>query len=370
MHKRTPKNILPLKKLKSAAWWLPRSIAGYWHKNWWHKVICAVVTVALISLGFMYGVAQWYIWSERDQPLELGVSFVADYAESLGLNPHQTFSAILDDLHVKNVRLVSYWNDIEPQPGAYNFSELDWEFQQAETHGAKVSLSIGLRQPRWPECHEPTWARSEPTGVWEPQLLQFMTTVVDRYKNNPALSSYQLENEYFLQAFGSCTNYSRQRLITEADLVRRLDPKHTLIISRSQNALGWPISKPAGDEYAISIYRRVWTPVLGRYIEYPFPAWYYAFLAGMEKIWSGKDTIIHELQAEPWAPNQKTLPQISLAEQNKSFNANTLKTTVAFGKATGMKTIYLWGAEYWYYRMTVLHDPSVWNTARTIIKTN
>jgi hypothetical protein len=197
-----------------------------------------------------------------------------------------------------------------------------------------------------------------------------MTAVVNRYKNNPALASYQLENEYFLKAFGSCTNYSRQRLITEANLVRQLDPKHTLIISRSQNALGWPIGKPTADEYAISIYRRVWTPVLGRYIEYPYPAWYYAFLAGMEELWSGKDTIIHELQAEAWAPNQKNIPQISLTEQNKSFNAQTLQTTVAFGKATGMKTIYLWGAEYWYYRMTVLHDPSVWNTAKTIFKTN
>jgi hypothetical protein len=365
-----PKKIPVAKHLKLAVWWLPRSLATYWHKNWWHKAICIAATIAILCVGFMYGVAQWYIWSQRDQPLELGVSFVADYAESLGLNPHQTFVAILNDLHVKNVRLVSYWSDIEPQLGVYNFSELDWEFQQANAHGVKISLSIGLRQPRWPECHEPAWAQSEPTNIWEPQLLQFMATVVNRYKNNPALASYQLENEYFLKAFGSCTNYSRQRLITEANLVRQLDPKHTLIISRSQNALGWPIGKPTADEYAISIYRRVWTPVLGRYIEYPYPAWYYAFLAGMEKIWSGKDTIIHELQAEAWAPNQKNIPQISLTEQNKSFNAQTLKTTVAFGKATGMKTIYLWGAEYWYYRMTVLHDPSVWNIAKTIFKTN
>jgi hypothetical protein len=29
-----------------------------------------------------------------------------------------------------------------------------------------------------------------------------------------------------------------------------------------------------------------------------------------------------------------------------------------------MKTIDLWGAEYWYYRMTVLHDSSVWDAAK------
>jgi hypothetical protein len=318
----------------------------------------------------MYGVAQWYIWSERNKPLVLGISFVADYAQSLGLNPHQTFDAILNDLHVKNVRLVSYWSDIESEPGKYNFSELDWEFHQAQSHGAKVSLAIGLRQPRWPECHEPSWVDLESTSVWEPQLFQFIATVINRYKNNPALDSYQLENEYFLSAFGLCTNDSRQRLIDEANLVGKLDPKHTLIISRSQNSVGWPVGAPSGGEYAISIYRRVWTPVLGRYIEYPYPAWYYAFLAGIEKIWSGKDTIIHELQAEPWGPHGQTIPELSLFEQNKSFNTTSLKTTVAFAKATGMKTMYLWGAEYWYYRLATLHDPSVWNTAEQIFASN
>ena len=356
------------KRLRKAISWFPQRAATYWQQNWWHKLICILVGIFLVLTGFIYGVGQWYIWSDRHKPLELGISFIADYAGALGLNPHQTFLALLDNLHVKNVRLVSYWSDIEPELGNYNFSELDWEFQQAGSHGAKVTLAIGLRQPRWPECHEPSWVDPEPVSVWQPQLFQFMTAVINRYKHNPALNSNQLENEYFLTVFGSCTNVSRQRLVEEADLVRRLDPHHTLIISRSQNAVGWPVGTPHADEYAISLYRRTWTPVLGRYIEYPYPAWYYAFLAGIEKIWSGKDMIIHELQAEPWAPDQKTITEISLAEQNKSLNAVSLKTTFAFAKATGMKTIYFWGAEYWYYRLVTLHDPSVWNAAKQILR--
>ena len=313
----------------------------------------------------MYGVYRWYAWQEaRTQPFVLGTSFVADYATFLGVDPHQTLLAILQDLHPKQLRLVGYWGDIEPAKGTYDFSELDWEFQQANRYHTKITLAIGLRQPRWPECHPPSWIdATQPVSIWQPELEQFITTVVTRYRNNPALQSYQLENEYRLVGFGLCADASPARLTDEMNVVRSLDPNHTLIATRSDNAIGWPYHAPLPDETGISIYRRVWTPELNRYIEYPFPSWYYGFLAGMEKITKGRDTIVHELQAEPWPPDGKTIPEISLAEQSKTFNATRFQQVIDFGKNTGMRTIDLWGAEYWYYRMTVLHDPSVWQVA-------
>jgi hypothetical protein len=53
-----------------------------------------------------------------------------------------------------------------------------------------------------------------------------------------------------------------------------------------------------------------------------------------------------------------------LSEQNKSFNATRFQQEFSYAKATGMRTVYYWGAEYWYYRKTVLHDPDVWNVAK------
>lgn len=342
----------------------------YWRRGWGHKLVVLIIGVVILCLGIMYGVSRWYIWQERNKPFVLGTSFIADYASGLGLDPHQTLDAILQDLGAKHLRLVSYWSDIEPTKGIYNFSELDWEFAQANLHHAKVTLSVGLRQPRWPECHVPDWVdTAQPVQDWQPQLEQFMSTVINRYKDNPALESYQLENEYYLTTFGTCTDDSSARLASEMKLVRTLDTHHTLIVSRSDNALGWPTRGPLPDETAISIYRRVWTPILGRYIEYPFPAWYYAFLAGMEKITTGRDTAIHELQTEPWPPHGMSLTKTSLAEQNKSFNADRFKDTLSFSKSTGMKSIDLWGAEYWYYRKEKLDDPSLWHVAEQAFKT-
>jgi hypothetical protein len=338
---------------------------SFWQRGWWQKLVSVIIVIVILLVGSMYGIAEWYIQTEKSKPLELGVSFIPDYAQSLGVDPQANMDALLN-IGVRHFRLVSYWSDIEQTPGRYDFSQLDWQFKKAEARHAKITLSVGLRQPRWPECHAPGWVDLKaPRQTWQPQLEQFMKAVVNRYKDSPSLQSYQVENEYFLVGFGICQDMSRQRLVDEYNLVKQLDPHHTAIVARSNNGIGIPIGAPRPDEYAISVYKRVWdAQVTHRYFEYPIPAWFYGFLAGLQKIHDGRDMIIHELQAEAWGPQYKPITQISLDEQNKSLNAKRLKDRFGYGKATGMREIYLWGGEYWYYRLVVLHDPSLWNVAR------
>ena len=339
---------------------------GYWWRvsKLWQKICCVLIALVILIVGTMYGIAQWYIYKHKDEPLVYGVSFISSYAEGFGLNPQETMQAMIDDLGVRHFRLVSYWDTIEKKPGQYDFSDLDWQFAKANAAHATISLSLGLRQPRWPECHMPGWTAKEPKSEWYGQLDNFIAAVIARYKNNPALDSYQLENEYFLKAFGLCPDFSRDRLVNEFNEVKKLDPNHRVIITRSNNALGLPVGKPTPDEFGISVYKRVWdTTITHRYYEYPFPAWFYGFLAGAGEILTGKDMIIHELQAEPWPPNEP-ITKASIAEQNKSLDAKRLQSRFQYGKATGMREIDLWGAEYWYYRKTKLNDPSLWNVAR------
>lgn len=321
--------------------------------------------VVIVLFGAMYGIAEWYIHSQASQPLQQGVSFIPDYAASLGIDPKANMDALLN-INVRQFRLTSYWSDIEQTPGHYDFSQLDWEFQKAEAKHAKIILTVGLRQPRWPECHAPSWVNiNAPDSQWQPQLETFMQAVINRYKDSPSLASYQLENEYFLKGFGICTNYDRQRLVDEYNLVKTTDPNHPVIVGRSNNAIGLPLGQPQPNEFSISVYKRVWdAAITHRYVEYPYPAWYYGFLAGSQKIVTGKNMMIGELQAEAWPPRGQTIQETSLAEQNKSLNAQRLKDRFQYGRATGMRQIDLWGAEYWYYRKVNLHDPSLWNVAQ------
>ena len=338
----------------------------FWPVSIWKRVLVIFLAIVFLFTATSYGVAQWYIGKHADQPLTLGTTFVSDYAQSFGLDPKETLNAILGDLKLKQIRLVSYWKYIEPTPGAYDFSGLDWQFAMANQYGAKVSLAIGLRQPRWPECHQPAWALAEPKSQWQPQLYKFMKVVVDRYKNNPALESYELENEFFMEVFGTCTDFDRSRLVAEFKMVKAWDPSRPVVISRSNNWIGIPIGQPTPDQFGISVYKRVWDKSLThRYFEYPLPAWFYASLAGWEQILSGRDMIIHELQAEPWPPTD--IHQASLQEQYKSMDAKRLKDRIAYGEATGMRTIALWGAEWWYFVKTKQNDPSVWNVVKQAV---
>ena len=335
---------LSVKKYLSRAW------AWLWPRSIWRRIVLVLAAAVLLFTATSYGVAEWYIHKHDGEPLVLGTTFIPDYAQSFGLDPQQTLQAILEPasqggLGMKQLRLVSYWNEVEPQSGVYDFSQLDWEFALANRYGAKVDLSVGLRQPRWPECHVPTWVNMNDKAQWEPQLYSFMTAVVNRYKTNPALGGYELENEYFLKVFGQCTNFDRSRLVSEFNMVKNLDPNHKVIVSRSDNWVGIPVGKPTPDEFAISVYKRVWdATITHRYFEYPLPPWFYASLAGYEELLSGKDMIIHELQAEPWTPNGLAITQISTAEMAKSMNANILQKRIKYGEDTGMRTIDLWGA--------------------------
>jgi len=351
---------------------------GFWQSAWgsftawtvrvhfFKRLLLGFLALLILCISSMYGIAKWYMHAHKNEPLEIGATFVPDYARYFGLDAKKTYTAILDDLGVKTVRLVSYWDNIEREQGTYNFDELDWQFRMAEERGVKVSLALGLRQPRWPECHMPTWAEKMPANTWYEPLYKFIGSVVERYETSPALESYQLENEFFLSVFGICPDFNRDRLVHEYDLIKSLDPNHRLIVSMSNNAIGTPIGEPTPDQWAISVYKRVWDKTITRrYFEYPIPAWYYAFRAGFTEITRGRDSFIHELQTEPWiADPVGGIQDATIEEQDKTLDATKLKHRIQYGVATGMRKMDMWGAEFWYWRMVKHNDPSLWNTAK------
>ncbi len=293
-----------------------------------------------------------------------GVSFSPDYATYLGLDWHETYQALLNDLKVRKFRLMSYWSEGEPTPGHYDFIDLDYQMDEAAKAGAKVTLAIGLRQPHYPECHQPAWANALSKTDRETALKAYMAAVVERYKTSPALASWQLENEALNRSFGVCDDFDRARLTRERDLVAGLDPSHPIIINVS-NQFGTPWLGPIGDIVGFSVYRISYNPTFG-YIGRPIPAFWHSLRAGIVDFFWHKPVIIHELQAEPWGA--KGNAELSINEQNKSMDATKLTDTLHYTEATHIPQAYLWGAEWWYARKVQDNDPSVWEAARPAFK--
>lgn len=329
------------------------------------RLVLVLAAVLIFWIGSMYLIAVGYFVANRNRPTVMGATFISSYAEHLGVDPKETLHATIYDLGVKHLRLVSYWDAIEKTPGTYDFSDLDWQMNMARDANIPVSLAIGLRQPRWPECHMPAWAASQTKDVWYPELKKVMTATIERYRDRVNLESYQLENEFFLSVFGECPDFSRDRLVDEAKLVKQLDPNHKLIITRSNNAVGLPLGQPRPDEFGISVYKRVWDKNLThRYYEYPFPAWFYGMLAGLGKVFTGKDMIIHELQTETWLADGYDIKDAPVDEMYKTINPERLRDRIEYGRATGMKNIDLWGVEWWYQMKVKRGHPELWETAK------
>ncbi len=333
----------------------------------WQKVGLIIAT-ALAGL-LVLNAAVEHLWPPMQDP-HYGVSFSIKYAQELGLDWQANFTALLDQLHFKRFRLMTYWDLTEPSPGHFDFSDLDWQFNEVAKRGGTVTLMIGYRQPRWPECHQPSWVTNPPyTDAWQEQLNRYLQKVVEHYKSNPILQSYQLENEAVNNWFGTCPHgLPRPGLINEFNLVKKLDPKHPVWMSLSDEH-GFPGGQPVPDKYGYSVYRIVWNDKgpLHFYITYPTPAWYHRARALFIRWFKHRDVFVHELQMEPWGPIPTK--NMTIAEQNQSMSVKQMGKNLVFVRKIDKNDIYMWGGEWWYWRMTKLNDPGPWNRVRQELQT-
>jgi hypothetical protein len=366
-HASTPRHTHPSHKSKR-----PKKVLGwpiyYWRKlrarRWFIRWPAYIIGAFLILCGL-----NWVVEESMPQVKnpDYGVSFSIKYAQELGNDWHANYLALLDDIGFKRLRLMSYWDLLEPQQGTYDFTDLDWQMDQAKAHHAKVSLAIGFRQPRYPECHEPQWAAELPVNeaAWNKALYEYISTTVNRYKNNPALDSYQLENEAENNWFGSCRGSAapRSRLQAEFDLIKKLDPKHPVYMSLSDEH-GFPIGKPKPDAYGFSIYRIVYSTntKVHFYTVYPITDWYHRLRATIIEHTQHRPVFVHEMQLEPWG--SAATENLTITEQNKSMSAAQIPKSLAFGRKTGIREQYLWGGEWWYWRKTHFNDSSIWNAVK------
>lgn len=290
-----------------------------------------------------------------------GVSFSLSQCRNMGLNPHETLDWLLAQ-GWRRFRLMSYWNEHEKQPGNYDFTELDWQIAAISNAGGKISLCLGVKQPRWPEYHWPGWAWQCAPAERSAALLTYVRKVVEHYQDQPAIISWQLENEALLSNFGKHIDIDRSRLRDEFNLVKQLDPSRPIIMSTS-NGWGIPFRRPIPDLVGFSLYLLRYEN--GKYRKTVQSTTLHRARKFLIRIFWHRPTYIHELQCEPWGP--QAIWHMSPEEQNKSMSPGQIRINIEAAKQVRAMPIDLWGGEWWYWRH-LQGDTTIWQAVSEAVQ--
>lgn len=325
-------------------------------------VLVGILSVILLFFGYINLPV-----AEVSSPVKIGTTFSLRYAADIGLDWRQAYLAMLDDLKIKYVRLPVYWDSVEKNEGDYDFSEVDWQLDQARQRNVQITLAFGQKTPRWPECFIPQWIGSDDVKRKE-RLLAFERTVMERYRNDhPEIIRWQVENEPFLD-FGICPPIDPALVDMEVALVRNLDSSRPIVMTDGGEATWWIQAASRADIFGSTMYREVISPRFG-YWRYPWgPNFFKAKRLLIDLLAHQKNAIVIELQGEPWIPGWTT--SAPLETQLASMNAGILSDNVAFAKKTGMTEVYIWGVEWWYWLKTWQNNATLWEQARQIVDNN
>ena len=124
-----------------------------------------------------------------------GVDFSQSQAEYLKLDWKETYSAIINDLGARNIKLHTNWNWVEGKQDNFYFNDIDWQIKQAEKKECKYYLCHRNENRQMAGCHIPTWATGLSEKDQQSELLKYITVVVNRYKKSKAIINWQVENE-------------------------------------------------------------------------------------------------------------------------------------------------------------------------------
>lgn len=327
----------------------------------------------LIFLGIIF-VFFWLLSLEVNpqEGLKYGVSFSRFHSDELKLDWKEAYLAVLDELKAKHLRLVAHWPLTEPKDGVYNFSELDFQIKEAEKRNVTVILAIGHRLPGWPECHTPDWVLPLSEEQHMQELLKYVGTVVNRYKNSPALQYWQVGNEEFLTFFSqpACREHNLNApeiLNEEIALVHRLDPAHSVIVTDSGEFGTWYQAYRTGDVFGTSMYLYVWWRNFLGPVRYPItPAFFRIKHSLVRLIYGTKPSMVIELSGEPWL--LQPIVDTPIDVQLQRMGIDKLNEMISFSSKTGFDTFYFWGAEWWYWMKQNGH-PEFWDRARELFAT-
>ena len=322
----------------------------------------------------------------RDATL-LGISFRSPQVDVLGLDGRSTLHELLA-YPFQIIRLGTYWNRVEPEPGIFRPDELDWQLDAAERAGKQIVLCVGpLKTFSYPEFFVPEHILTRPLregALLRPEThgrlleagIAFVQRVVERYKDRKAIIAWQVEHEAvdplgMEHSWRLATAFVEKEMeaVREVDATRPIMMNGFLPTSLPVRLQQWWRTRDQGD--SLSIAERL-ADVTGIDF-YPRHALLSVggatiYLDGSRNPWqqrrrrhifasasrSGRSLMVSEGQAEPWEtvttpPNPVGGGMYSCGPEHVISNYNQCMTWAREGGAP-LQAYLFWGAEYWVLR--------------------
>jgi hypothetical protein len=329
----------------------------------------------------------------REVPVEprgaaqLGISFRPLQAAALGLDPEAALRALLA-YPFQLIRLSAYWNRLEPEPGSFRPDELDRQIEAAERAGKRVIVCVGpVKAFGYPEFFVPphhldgplregTLVRPDEHRRLLAAGTEFVTRVVQRYRQRAAIIAWQVEHEA-VDPLGMEHSWRLSEAFVRAEVaaVRAADPGRPVMMngflptSTPVRLQQWWRTRDQGD--SLSVAQRL-ADIVGIDF-YPRHALASAgpltlYLDGSRARWqqqrrerlldwaagAGRRLMIAEIQAEPW--EAVTTPPSPAGRAMYSCRPEDLignySQCLRWGNQRGfaMDGYLFWGAEYWLLR--------------------
>lgn len=348
--------------------------------KWFLKILGKLIAAVIIVVVVLLVVFNWPV-RDKNENMQFNLSFSSVFARDIGLDWKRAYVDILDNLKPEKVRIASYWTEVEKKPGNYDFSDVDFQLQEAKKRNTKVVLAFGVKTPRWPECFIPEFyggnngtleglSEGELMEKRETALLEYERKLIERYRDEEIIEFWQVENEPFLP-FGNCpkgTINNGELLDREIAQLRFVDKERQrkVMVTDSGELSLWLKAAKRANIFGTTLYRTIYKKPFG-YVNYPIGPMFFRMKSWPIRIFGPQNQIvICELQAEPWGP--RWLTDMDVQEQFKSMNPRKLQETAEFARKTNFSESYLWGAEWWYWLKEEQGDDGMWEEAKKIIQ--
>lgn len=282
--------------------------------------------------------------------MKLGTTFSHRYAAYIGLDPVEA----LGDIRAMNfslLRLCSYWKELEPEKGVYNFEPLKWILDTCEVAGQEVILTVGEKAPHVPEYHAPDWANLLPDQEREECLLLYLRWLREQIEKYACIKNIQIENEPFDPTGRDMRVQSEKLVAEEIEIFEPLGKQLVItlwandMLARTTLQKAAPLAPILGlDTYFFVPHKRFFTTS----IKPKLTAIKQALEEFENELW------VTELQAEPWERGER----FSRKKNPRSISPQKIQENLENVTMLNPSVVLFWGVEYWLWRKRYLNDES------------